>query len=141
MDSTNLINLYISFKSTGAGASMVLYNYLTGLQMSGLLCLIKYSSVPSPLLKVSCSLGLTLSSGFSSLLTVNLGVPGVRDSLTFIALLPNFCSKLLIMDGCPRHPLVFTLFIWNSQPNSQPGCVGSSQRILLYFDYMPGKNA
>ena len=108
VDSTNLISWYISFKCTGAGASIVLDSSFTGLLMSGLLCLAKYSSVPTPLLFVSCSSGLTLSSGFSNLLAENLGVPGVRDSLSFMALLPNFCSKLLIIDGCPNYPLVFT---------------------------------
>ena len=57
-----------------------------------------------------------LSSGFFSLLAVNHGVPGVRDNLSFIALSPKFCSRLLIIEGCPSHPLVFTLFMWNSQP-------------------------
>ena len=52
----------------------------------------------------------------SSLLSVNLGVPGVIDNLTFIAFPPNFCSRLLIIDGCPSHPCVFSLFMWNSQP-------------------------
>ena len=61
---TNLISLYISFRCTGAGASIVFGSSLTGLQMSGLLCLVKYSSVPTPLLYVSCSSGLTLSSDF-----------------------------------------------------------------------------
>ena len=75
VDSTNLISLYISFKCTGPGASIVLDSSLTGLQMSSLLCLVKYSSVPTPLLYVSYSSGLTLSSGFSNLLAVNLGVP------------------------------------------------------------------
>ena len=77
--------------------------------MSGLLCLVKYSSVPTPLLYVSCSSGLPLSSGFSNLLAVNLGVPDVMDSLSFMALLPKFYSTLLIMDGCPKHPLVSSL--------------------------------
>ena len=111
VDRTNLMSLYISFKCTGAGASIVLDNSLTGLQMSGLLCLVNYSSVPTPFLYISCSSGFTLSSGFSNLLAVNLGVPGIRDNLSFMALLPNFCSKLLIMDGCPKHPFVFSLFM------------------------------
>ena len=50
------------------------------------------------------------------LLAMNLGVPGVIDNLSFIALLPNFCSQLLIIEGFPSHPLVFSLFMWNSQP-------------------------
>ena len=45
---------------------------------------------------------------FSNLLAVSLGVPGVRDSLSIMALLPNFCSKLLIIDGCHNHPFVLT---------------------------------
>ena len=40
VDSTNLMSLYISFKCAGAGASIVFDSSLTGLQMSGLLCLI-----------------------------------------------------------------------------------------------------
>ena len=99
VDNANLMSLFISFSCTGAGASIVFDSSLTGLQRSGLLCLARYSSVPTPLLYVSCSSGLTLSSGFSNLLAVNLGVPGVRDSLSFMDLLPNFYSKLLIIDG------------------------------------------
>ena len=87
------------------------WNGSTGLQMSGLLCLVKYSSIPTPLLYVSCSSGPTLSSGFPNLLAVNLGVPGVRDSLSFIAISPNLCTKLLIIDDCPNHPLVFSFFM------------------------------
>ena len=68
VDNTNLMSLYTSFRCTDAGASIVFDSSLTGLQMSGLLCLVKYSSVPTPLLYVSCSSGLTLSSGFSNLL-------------------------------------------------------------------------
>ena len=41
VDSTCLITLYISFRCTGAGAFMVLDSSLTGLQMSGLLCLLR----------------------------------------------------------------------------------------------------
>ena len=53
VDSTNLMCLYISFKCAGADASIVFDSSLTGLQMSGLLCLVKYRSVPTPLLYVS----------------------------------------------------------------------------------------
>ena len=41
VDSTNLMSLYISFKCAGAGASIVFDSSLTGLQMSGLLCLVR----------------------------------------------------------------------------------------------------
>ena len=77
-----------------------------------------YSSVKTRIrpVKLYHSSELTLSSGFSSLLAVNLGDPGIRDNLSFIALSPNFCSRLLMMEGCPSHPLVFSLFMWNSQP-------------------------
>ena len=50
VDSTCLITLYISFRCAGSGASTVLDNSLTGLQMSGLLCFVKYSRVATPLL-------------------------------------------------------------------------------------------
>ena len=116
VDNTCLITLYISFRCTGAGASIGFDSSLTGLQMSGLLCFIRYRRVPTPLLYISWSCGFTLSSGFSILLAVNHGVPGVRDSLSFIALSPNFCSRLFTMEGCPSHPLVLSLFMWNSQP-------------------------
>ena len=53
VDSTNLMSLYISFKRAGAGASIVLNSSLPGLHMSGLLCFVKYRSVPTPLLYVS----------------------------------------------------------------------------------------
>ena len=46
LDSTCLITLYISFKCTGTGASMVLDSSLTGLQMSGLLCLVNTKVYP-----------------------------------------------------------------------------------------------
>ena len=52
----------------------------------------------------------------SSLLAVNLGVPGVKENLSSIALSPNFCSRLFMMEGCPSHPFVPSLFIWNSHP-------------------------
>ena len=116
VDNTNLMSLYISFKCAGAGASIVFDNSLTGLLISGLLCFVRYSRVPTPLLYVSWSSAFTFSSLFSSLLAMNLGVPGVIDNLSFIALLPNFCSRLLIIEGCPSHPLVFSLFMRNSQP-------------------------
>ena len=110
------MSLYISLKCAGAGASIVFDNSLTGLLMSGLLCFVRYSRVPTPLLYVSWSFAFTLSSSFSNLLAVNLGVPGVIDNLSFIALWPNFCSRLLIIDSCPSHHFVFSLFMWNSQP-------------------------
>ena len=50
VDNTCLITLYISFRCTGAGASIVLDSSLTGLQMSGLLCFVRYRRVPTPLL-------------------------------------------------------------------------------------------
>ena len=136
VDNTNLISLYISFRCTGAGASIVFDSSLTGLHMSGLQCLVKYSNVPTPLLYVSCFSGLTLTSGSSNLPAVNLGVPGVRDSLSFMALLPKFCSKLLIIDGCPNHPLVFLCSYGTHNPNSLPGCVGSSLKIPLLFSWL-----
>ena len=99
VDNTNLMSLYISFRCTGTSASIVFDSSLSWLQMCGLLCLVKYSSVPTLLLYVSCSSGLTFSSGFSSLLAIILGVPGVRDSLSLMALSPRFCSKLLNIGG------------------------------------------
>ena len=146
-DNTNLISLSISFKCTGASASIVFDNSLTGLQMSGLLGLVKYSIVPTPLLYVSCSSGLTLSSGFYNLLAVNLGVPGVRDSLSFMALSPNFCSKLLIIDGCSNHPLGFLYSYGAHNLHSLQGCVGSSLRIphlflwqIFYLFHLPNND-
>ena len=67
--------------------------------MSGLLCLVRYRRVPTPLLYISWSFVFTLSSSFASLLAVNLGAPGVIDSHSFMDLSPNFCSRLLIIDG------------------------------------------
>ena len=124
VDNTNLMSLYISFKCTGAGASIVFDNSLTGLLMSGLLCLVRYKRVPTPLLYISWSFAFTLSSSFSNLLAVNLGVPGVIDSLSFMALSPNFCSRLLVIDGCPNHPFVFSCSCGIHSPSSPPGCAG-----------------
>ena len=50
VDNTCLITLYISFRCTGAGASIVFDSSLTGLQMSGLLCFVRYRRDPTPLL-------------------------------------------------------------------------------------------
>ena len=50
LDSTGLITLYISFRCTSTVASMVLDCSLTGLQISGLLCLDRWRSVPTPIL-------------------------------------------------------------------------------------------
>ena len=38
------------------------------------------------------------------------------ETVSFIALSPNFCSRLLMMEGCPSYPLFLSLFILNSQP-------------------------
>ena len=74
---------------------MVLDNSLTGLQMSGLLCLVKYSNVPLHFCKSHVPQGLfCLQGSLGSLLAVNLGVPGVRDNLSFIAL-----SQIFVLDS------------------------------------------
>ena len=70
--------LYISLRWIGAGLSIVFDNSLTALQRSGLLCLVRYNQVPTPLLYVACSFAGSLSSSSATLLAINLGVPGVR---------------------------------------------------------------
>ena len=76
--------MYISFRWIGAGLSIGFDNSLIALQRSGLLCLVRYNKVPTLLLYVACSFAGNLSSFSAALMTINLGVPGVRPSLCFM---------------------------------------------------------
>ena len=90
VDSACLITLYIS------SDSLVLvhpwYWKILSLDCRCLVCCVWLSIEVYPLhfCKSHVPPELTLSSGFSSLLAVNLGDPGVRDNLSFIALSPFF---------------------------------------------------
>ena len=99
---TKFITLYISVTCAMDAPSILLDNSLTGLVISGLLCLVRYNNVPTPNLYMDCVFSSTfeISSPFSP---INPGVPGVIVISFFANLSPNCFSKLLIIVGAPTR--------------------------------------
>ena len=85
----------------GGAPSILLDNSHTRFVISGLLCLVRYSNVPTPDLYMDCVFSSTfeISSTFPP---INHGVPGVIVIFFFATLSPNCFSKLLVIVGCPN---------------------------------------
>ena len=85
------ITMYISVPCAMEAPSMLLDNSLTGLVISGQMCLVRYNNVPTPDLYMDC------------VYPSSPGIPGVIVIFFFATLSPNCLSKLLIIVGCPNQ--------------------------------------
>ena len=90
---TKCITLYISVTCAMEAPSNLLDNSLTGLVISGLLCLVRYKNLPMPYLYMDCVFSSTFEIS-STLPPINPGVPGVMVILFFGTFSPNCFSKL-----------------------------------------------
>ena len=85
---TKCITLYISVACAMETPPILLDNSLTGLVISGLLCLVRYNNVPTPDLYMDCVFSSTLEIS-STFPPTNPGIPGVIVIFFFATLSPS----------------------------------------------------
>ena len=131
----NFITLYISVTCAMEVPSILLHNSLTGLVISGLLCLVRYNNVPTPDLYIDCVFSSTLEISSTFPLTTP-GIPGAIVIFFFATLSPNCFSKLLIIVGCPNQAFLSSSLCnnLNTQIIFQTCWIFNLKVTLQYFD-------